>query len=316
MRRVTQKIFLLIVISGLFAFFLHNQWSKHHFALNGSQYSPLASQAHRKATIRSVCDEHNLTRTSYVLDRKVAAQLYVEHSHKFLYCEVPKVGCSNWKRIILLLNDSLGHTPGDLKHYQVHGSKQLKQLGAYPPEVQKQLLANYTKVMFTRDPLERVVSAYRDKFLHVDDVYYSKTIANQIKRTLGIDPKLNLTFEQFAQFIIQENASHRDTHWKPMYELCDPCSIKYDFIGKFTTITEDADYVLKIIGAHENLKFPTMKHHSNDSRTGKDLTIRYLDTISPVLFRKLMNVYSLDFSMFDYSNYNSTYSKVPKTEAS
>ncbi|TFJ95386.1 aldo/keto reductase diketogulonate reductase [Platysternon megacephalum] len=34
--------------------------------------------------------------------------------------------------------------------------------------------------MFTRDPLERLVSAYRDKLLH-SEPYYSITVANEMK---------------------------------------------------------------------------------------------------------------------------------------
>lgn len=270
------------------------------------------SQKSRKANVRSVCERNNLTNSSFVLDPKVAAQLYVEHSHQFIYCEVPKVGCSNWKRIILLLNESFGLSVNELAHYKVHASKLLIKLSSYPPSLQKQLLANYTKVMFTRNPLERLVSAYRDKFLHDDDIYYSETIANLIRKTLCIDSKANITFKQFARFIVKENPSYRDTHWKPMYQLCDPCNIQYDFIGKFETLVEDTDCVLRTIGAPKNLKYPSMKHHSNESRTNNDISIHYLEMLPPSLLREVMKVYSLDF-MFSYSYYNSTISKCPKT---
>ncbi|XP_056402775.1 carbohydrate sulfotransferase 9-like isoform X2 [Hyla sarda] len=313
MRRLQQKLILLIVSSALCVFYFHNKWRQHHILPVVTRYSYLDSQERRKANIRLVCEREDLINSSFVLDLKVAAQLYVEHSHKFIYCEVPKVGCSNWKRIILLLNESFDLSADELKHYQVHASQQLIKLSSYPPSLQKELLANYTKVMFTRDPIERVVSAFRDKFLHEDDVYYSKTFANIIRRALNIHSETNITFEQFAQFIIRENPSYRDTHWRPMYQLCDPCNIQYDFIGKFETLAQDADFVLKTIGAPENLKYPTIKHHSNESRTGDDTTISYLEMLSPILFRKFMNIYSLDFSMFEYSYYSSSVSKLPKT---
>ncbi|XP_069587865.1 carbohydrate sulfotransferase 9-like [Ranitomeya imitator] len=301
MRKLQQKVILLIISSAFFAFFLHYKQVKRYFRNDNPQYSVVEAQESRKAVVRSVCKSKNLSTSSFVLNRKVAAQLYVEHRHRFIYCEVPKVGCSNWKRIILLLNESLGRTLYELHHYQVHTSKQLKKLSSYPPSRQKEFLANYTKVMFTRDPLERVVSAYRDKFLHKDDVYYSKTIANLIKKSLGIQSKTNITFEQFANYITKEKPYYRDTHWKPMYQLCEPCNIQYDFIGKFETLADDADFVLKIIRAPKNLKYPTMKHHSNESRTNEDISISYLEMLPPILFRKFLSVYSLDFSIFGYS---------------
>ncbi|XP_075049522.1 carbohydrate sulfotransferase 9-like isoform X2 [Mixophyes fleayi] len=263
---------------------------------------------HRRAIVELYCEKNNLINSSVSLDQRVAAQLYVEHSHKFIYCEVPKVGCSNWKRIILLLNDSLGRSLTELKHYAVHTSSLLIKLRSYPPSIQTQLLANYTKVMFTRDPLERVVSAYRDKFLHEDDIYYSRNIANRIKRTVRKNENSteNITFEEFVRYIVQEDRRYRDTHWRPMYHLCDPCNIHYDIIGKFETIKQDADFVLKTIGAPKDLSYPNMKHHSNDTRTNDQISKHYLESLSSSLFGQLVNVYSVDFSMFEYSHYNNT----------
>ncbi|XP_069806233.1 carbohydrate sulfotransferase 9-like [Dendropsophus ebraccatus] len=338
MRRPKQRVFFLIIISfALCVFFTQSQWGKHRFLMglesmhNNTDLEYMASFSwlrwdgdesenkqvityveHRKANVRSVCERNNLTKSSFVLDRNVAAQLYVEHSHKFIYCEVPKVGCSNWKRIILQLNESLGLNVDELKHDQLHTSKLLIKLSNYPPSLQKELLANYTKVMITRDPIERVVSAYRDKFLHSDDSeYYTKVFPKMIRKLVAIDSKANITFEHFARFITKENPFYRDTHWKPMYQLCDPCNIQYDFIGKFETLEQDADYVLRTIGAPPNMKYPAIKQHSNESRTNEDITISYLEMLSPILFRKLMKVYNLDFPMFEYSYYNYTISKFP-----
>lgn len=260
---------------------------------------------HRNYMVNFSCGLKNHTNVSLPLNEKVAAQLYVEHSHKCIYCEVPKVGCSNWKRIILLLNDSLGRTINELGHYHVHSSPLLTKLSSYSLSKQEELLSNYTKVMFTRDPLERVVSAYRDKFLHDDDVYYSETMADSIRKRLKTEHnhKGKITFREFVSFIIVENPDYRDTHWKPTYQLCDPCKISYDIIGKYETLTRDADFVLKTIKAPKNLKYPSMKHHSNDSRTNEEITTQYLKMLPPDLFRQLLNVYSVDLFMFEYDHH-------------
>ncbi|XP_063804737.1 carbohydrate sulfotransferase 9-like isoform X2 [Pseudophryne corroboree] len=305
MRKVHQKLlFVLIISSAVFGFYFHIKWTKNMFFT--ASFQNLVTQENRKAIVMSICENNNLTNSSLSLDRKVAAQLYVEHSHKFIYCEVPKVGCSNWKRIILLLNKSLGLTVTDLNHYDVHKSRLLIKLSSYNSSVQRQLLANYTKVMFTRHPLERVVSAYRDKFLHEDDIYYSKMIANLIKKAIGKNTNSTekITFEDFARFIVTENPKYRDTHWKPMYHLCDPCNIHYDIIGKFETIKQDADFVLKFIGAPKDLIYPSIKHHANETRTNDQISRNYLESLPPSLYRQLTNVYSIDFSMFQYRYYN------------
>ncbi|XP_075049069.1 carbohydrate sulfotransferase 9-like [Mixophyes fleayi] len=259
---------------------------------------------HRRAIMKSFCEQNNLTNSFFVLNKKVAAQLYVEHSHKFIYCEVPKVGCSNWKRIIILLNESRGLTINELEKSDVHLSPFLIKLSSYPPSIQTQLLANYTKVMVTRHPLERVVSAYRDKFSHANKGYYGATIANIIKRRVRKNKNFteNITFQEFARYIVLENPQSADTHWKPMNLLCNPCKIHYDIIGKLETIKQDADFVLKSIGAPKNLSYPSIKHYSNEARTNDQISRHYLETLPPSLFRQLVKVYSVDFTMFEYNN--------------
>ncbi|KAM9290548.1 carbohydrate sulfotransferase 14-like, partial [Gastrophryne carolinensis] len=265
---------------------------------------PRGIYQHRSSVARKVCERNGLTNASSPLDGKVTAQLYVKPSHRFIYCEVPKVGCSNWKRVILLLNNPGKLSFSDLKHYQVHNSP-FRKLSSYPPDKQNELLANYTKVMFTRDPLQRVVSAYRDKFLHDDDLKYSRTIAQRIREKFGINVKStdNITFQQFIRFIVEEDPQERDVHWRPMYQLCDPCNVHYDVIGSFDTLKRDADYVLRTIGAPEDMTYPNLKHHSEDGRTNHNITRQYLDMLPPDLLGKLLNLYSIDFSMFEYEEY-------------
>ncbi|XP_068108025.1 carbohydrate sulfotransferase 9-like [Hyperolius riggenbachi] len=296
-----KRLFLFLISSALAIFVLQIKWTKVLNIPDSRQDEEIFK--HRSSTVKLMCEQNNLTHAAFPLDRNVFGQLYVEHSHKLIYCEVPKAGCSNWKRIILSLNDSLGLTLNELKHYKVHSSPLLRKLSHYPPSKQKEFLANYTKVMFTRDPLQRVVSAYRDKFLHEDDVYYSKTIAGIIKKRLKIN-STTITFEQFVRFIVVEDPKYRDTHWRPMYQLCDPCSIHYNVIGKFQTISRDAEFVLKTIRAPEDLKYPSMKHHWNASRTDDSITRQYLDTLPPDLLRQLLQVYTVDFSMFEYRGYS------------
>ncbi|KAM8920873.1 carbohydrate sulfotransferase 9-like [Pelodytes ibericus] len=262
----------------------------------------LDTQKHRKDTVKLVCQQHNLTgNASYKIPRLVSKLLFVEHNYKFIYCEVPKVGCTNWKRIILLLNQSL--SPTDLKHDDVHGHPSLLRLSSYPPTKQKELLQSYTKVMFVRDPLQRFVSAYRDKFLHKQEVYYYKTFAGYIKRKFRNDENSTeqVTFEEFSRYVIEKNPPYRDTHWMPMYQLCDPCNIQYDIVGKLETMTKDSDLVLKTIRAPENITYPSIKHYAGESRTNEKISMEYFRSLPTQLLKDLMEVYEVDFSMFEYT---------------
>ncbi|XP_053331395.1 carbohydrate sulfotransferase 8-like [Spea bombifrons] len=307
MLKIHQKLFALILVCVFFVIYSNSRWLRISFSNVFTQNSVI--YRHRQYIMRSVCQQNNLTgNSSYQIHPFVARQLFVEHTHRFIYCEVPKVGCTNWKRIILLLNKTLGATLNDLEHNSVHTHPLLTKLSAYSPTEQAELLNNYTKVMFVRDPLQRLVSAYRDKFLHEDEEYYYDTVAKIIKRSIGRSENSTgkITFEEFARFVVQENPLYRDTHWKPMYELCDPCNIRYDIVGKFETMKRDSDFVLKTIKAPKNLAYPSIKHYANETRTSKEISMRFFSSLSYMVLEKLMAVYRVDFAMFDYIPLNNS----------
>ncbi|KAM4013377.1 carbohydrate sulfotransferase 8-like isoform 2-T2 [Anomaloglossus baeobatrachus] len=258
------------------------------------------TQKSRKSILKSVCMRHNLKSSSWKIDPHVASQLMVEETHKFLYCEVPKVGCSNWKRIIILLKMNLNLKAEYLEHDEIHNNAELKRLSDYPEQEQKKMLETYIKVMFTRDPFQRLVSAYRDKLLHGVG-YQGIEIPRIIKAKYRKDKKSteNVNFNEFVQYLLTEKPKEMDVHWRPMHYLCDPCNINYDFLGKLETVKKDSDYVLKVLGAPSALKYPEIKQF-NESKTDTKTSSEYFSKISLQLIEALVAMYRLDFELFDY----------------
>ncbi|KAM4662506.1 carbohydrate sulfotransferase 9-like [Discoglossus pictus] len=299
MRRMQIKWFAVLTIScTVLGFIFHIQ---QRYPFYGESYKNSAIQHQRKSTIKIVCQHFNITNSSARIEHSVAWQLFVEHTHKFIYCEVPKAGCSNWKRVILLLNKTIGGRADDLKHKYVHTTSLLRRLSDYSPEEQIQLLNNYTKVMVTRDPLMRLVSAYRDKFFH-NESYYRETIEGAIKALTrkNRNSTEKVTFEEFARYIIKENPKYRDTHWRPMFQLCDPCNIQYDIVGKFETMNQDAASILQTIGAPKGMEYPSVKHFPIEARTNENMIIDHYRKLPINVLRRLLHIYRFDFSMFDY----------------
>nr|XP_060619577.1 carbohydrate sulfotransferase 8-like [Anolis sagrei ordinatus] len=262
----------------------------------------LKKQRNRTDILNNTCLKKSLSSSEWQLEHDVAWQLFVDDNHKFIYCEVPKVSCSNWKKIILLFTLNLSRDTSEVNHGTIHVTKLLRRLTTYPPEQQMELLTTYTKVMFTRHPLERLVSAYRDKFLH-SEPYYSITVANKIKAFSRKDTNSTkkVTFPEFVNYLLTRNPSEMDVHWKPMFLLCDPCNIHYDILGKLETLVEDADHVLRRIGAPESLHFPNGKIYTSEKRTSKAITSNYLKQLSFDQVQKVKEVYQKDFSLFNYS---------------
>ncbi|PKU30451.1 carbohydrate sulfotransferase 9-like [Limosa lapponica baueri] len=262
----------------------------------------LAMQYDRKTTLASACLKNNLLKLSSQLDSSVASQLFVEHKYKFIYCEVPKVGCSNWKRTIFLLQTELHTEASEIEHDFIHQTSAIKKLVSYPPAKQQNFLNNYTKVMFTRHPLERLVSAYRDKLLH-SEPYYSDTIANQIRAMFRKNKNSSekVSFQEFVSFIIANPPNTLDIHWKPMFLLCDPCNIHYDILGKYETLGLDSEHVLKVIGAPESLHYPSLKRYGSEKRTNHDITLEYLRQLNSEQIKKINKLYHMDFVLFNYT---------------
>ena len=91
----------------------------------------------------------------------------VDEKHKILYCELPKTGCTNWKKTLLKLIQP--DTFGKMKWENIHsphgkkGDNGYRYLNTYPKEKQIEYLETFYKFSFVRHPLERLLSAYRDK---------------------------------------------------------------------------------------------------------------------------------------------------------
>ncbi|KAM4898274.1 carbohydrate sulfotransferase 9-like [Sylvia borin] len=302
---MNQKMLAFLVPNFLFGIVLFGFFCKRQKTLTDvfphSTENWLAIQNGRKNTLDFVCLKNNLNKPRSKLDSGVANQLFVEHKHKFVYCEVPKVGCSNWKRTIFVLQSDLNAKAAEIEHDNIHHTSLIKRLVSYPPALQKEFLSNYTKVMFTRHPLERLVSAYRDKLLHSEQ-YYSTTLADEI-RAMFRKKKTSekVSFQEFVNYVMAKPPQNLDIHWKPMFLLCDPCNIHYDILGKYETLGLDSEHVLKAIGAPESLQFPSLKRYGSEKRTDSSITLEYLRQLTSQQIEKIKKLYEMDFFLFNYT---------------
>ncbi|XP_053252304.1 carbohydrate sulfotransferase 9 [Podarcis raffonei] len=239
---------------------------------------------------------------------RMVSRIYVEDKHKVLYCEVPKAGCSNWKRVLMVLS-GVADSAANITHDAAHYGKHLRKLVSYNLKGIHKRLKTYTKVIFVRDPMERLVSAFRDKFEHPNSYYhpvFGKAIIKKYRLNadrVALATGSGVKFKEFIQYLLD---SHRpvgmDTHWEQISQLCYPCAINYDYIGKFETLGDDANYFLRLIGAPEGLTFPNFKdRHSSEKRTNLEVVRQYLAEISTTERQQIYNFYYLDYLMFNYS---------------
>uniref|UniRef100_A0AAV2K1M5 Carbohydrate sulfotransferase n=1 Tax=Knipowitschia caucasica TaxID=637954 RepID=A0AAV2K1M5_KNICA len=168
-------------------------------------------------------------------------------------------------------------------------------------------LKHYTKFIFVRDPLVRLISAYKNKFLEDNDAYYQvygirilkhfSNMSHPSKVNEAGKSRVYPSFQQFLEFITDPDIlrTHRlDVHWRPQHQLCLPCTIKYDFVGHQETLQEDADLLLKMLNI--DIAFP----HSPSIPNNADSVKVWFKSVPKATMRKLYKMYELDFKLFGY----------------
>lgn len=244
-----------------------------------------------------------------VANRKnLLSHFMVDDRNKYIYCYIPKVACTQWKKVMMFTADTADKPFQDISHIDVHYKNKLPLLSdteKYSDIDVLERLADYTKLMVVRSPLERLVSAYQDKFLSnaYDAAAFKKNYArNMIKAVRGEDVETGdgMQFKEFLQYLssgYQKPGSFQE-HWKPMYDLCHPCSINYDFIAKFSTLEDDSNRILdNVIQGIERqrIEFPKVV----PSKTPEILE-EYLAEIDPALLEAVKRIYMADHEMFGY----------------
>ena len=169
-------------------------------------------------------------------------------------------------------------------------------------ERQRQILATYYKFMFVRHPITRFRSAYRmfKSLTESKEIASPKHIHNKRFSTLFKGDWVHAfpSYEEFA-FTIgthwRDIEEARNVHWRDQLSLCEPCTIKYDFIGKQEYLTEEGNYVLRQINASETFPNPI------DGITSWTKSVKAFKELSKQTQHLVQGIYANDFQ---YLNYN------------
>ena len=163
----------------------------------------------------------------------------------------------------------------------------------------KRYANNYYKFMIVREPMERLASCYYDKII-INPAKSLILFRNAIKKVISKSQKVRrkyVTFADFLQVVVigkRGNATNFGRHWLPFYILCTPCSIEYDYIGKF----ENISLFLDSIGANTTL-WKNKKMSFNKS-THFEMLIK---SVPREILVKTYQTMKLDYELFDY-NFN------------
>nr|XP_033962269.1 carbohydrate sulfotransferase 12-like [Pseudochaenichthys georgianus] len=266
------------------------------------------TQGLRKQLLRETCAGDKETfkhRLEDVRDEELA-NLIVDDKHGIIYCYIPKVACTNWKKVMFSLTQDEPYPDPVSISRNIHLPNTLPLLISFPRLEMKAKLKHYTKFLFVRDPFVRLISAYRDKFLKRNEEFYQKIgrhilrlYANQPDPPHSVDKAIasgiRVSFQNFIQYLVERNVPF-EPHWRQMQRLCLPCLIKYDFVGHQETLQQDTSQLLKILMLQDDIQFP----HSYENMTTHAVLLDWFSAVPLEDRRKLYELYEEDFRMFGY----------------
>ncbi|KAK7080695.1 Sulfotransferase [Halocaridina rubra] len=259
-----------------------------------------------KSHLRRVCSAMNISIpiTDYQL-----INVLVDDTRRVLYCSVPKVASTSWKRIwSRLTGEKMESINEPFFRRELHRRLYFHTL--YGPKFSYDrwnMLATYKKFIFVRHPLERIVSAYIDKALMPsDDIFnFPNYFRGKYFDKFGIrlSNETDVSFSDFMKFILSDDVEKpgglvlHDAHWMSVHKICNPCAIDYDFIGTFEHLAEDTRHVLEWLQAEDVANsLPAPVRPTNATR----LVQEYWNQVSRPLKREFLNHYILDYLSFDY----------------
>jgi len=264
--------------------------------------------------------------------RYAAHHMYVNREHKLLYCAIPKVACTEWMKLFFRLmgkgrdNGRWNNDP----HFR--GDKPL--FNRLMNETEATAIMNdpaWTKFAFFRDPAERLLSAYLDKFAN-GKRYATGSYAVRIFKTRG------LNFSGFVDRVASGNrvrsnpdGLHPNTnpHWRPQRFMCNLEKFlpAYNFLGSFDRLADHAERLLRGAGLWEEYgasgwgkrgKITQLVHSAkaavlpNATAAGfamfrfnaawhatKRMKPEQHDLFTPELLTKVRRAYRMDYAMFD-----------------
>jgi chondroitin 4-sulfotransferase 11 len=268
----------------------------------------------RLQNIRERCEKIKGQRPSleqiWESGQEIEFPMIVDEGNKLMYCELPKVGSSNWKRVLIKLTDERFEDirnvlairkPRKLDHYN------LTYLTDYPVEKRLEMLKTYYTFTVVRDPIERVLSAYRDKAFDEFRGGIGRRTYSFLEKRNQADKFIDYDVESFHRFVAYLSARGpevgakgdfgiRVRHWTRFFDICRVCDVDWNFLGKVESIVEDAAYMLADVNLSSVVEYPYYR-----KATDTDQIKRYFSGLTKEGLERLYYTYQLDFELFQYS---------------
>jgi tetratricopeptide (TPR) repeat protein len=242
----------------------------------------------------------------------------INHQYRFIYCPIYKVACSSFKKLILKLNEpeKFQEIMSGLSGFQFHiYIDRAYSLFRYTAEEASQIWQDeqYFKFVFVRNPWNRLVSAYLNKFMQTSPKPFTLEVIQSVyeRQNLTPDYERSITFKQFINYLVVTEDELLNGHWKPQYLFLG--NNKFDFIGKFETLTQDFQYIKQKLNLELDLEWANKTEKTENINVLENYADYYPDSLrqlkqmpnyksfyTPDLVELVRERYRNDVEMFDY----------------
>ncbi|CAM9252478.1 unnamed protein product, partial [Heterosigma akashiwo] len=179
---------------------------------------------------------------------------------KLIFCGIPKVGMTEWVKFFRHVVGAKDYL--SLPHFKKDRENFLMSRLDISTATQLFDDPTWTKAVFFRNPLDRLLSAYMDK---IAGMAFTQTVFNiSTNDETEKNRRPVLTFSEFVDKLTDQSTLEdcddpkgltacTDPHWRPQMLTCglDHLLPKYDFIGNFDHISAHTQMLLEKVGLWE-----------------------------------------------------------------
>lgn len=291
-------------------------------------------QSNRTSLVQKTCAEFSSTKNSN-LHRDCRLNLdgiLIDKTNRILYCAIPKVASSSLKLAMAFMTGRVNRNVTDTS-YPVHSKSWLRSVGIFSLDYLfdndsrwlKKVWSSLRTFIVVRHPIERLISAYVDKFT-LDNKFsdyfqhrYGRKIVRLYRNVSESRPRRNtnvgrrpreaddwghdVSFKEFVRFLIDQKipcAHKSNPHWMSYFELCHPCFIDYSYVIHYENLTDEMWHLWESLYSEANVD-EVLKRRNAGKTKSRDLASHYVNQLPYSYRRALFATYELDFRLFRYS---------------
>jgi Sulfotransferase family len=227
------------------------------------------------------------------------AQIDVLPQHRILYLCIPKCASTTIRMALSAMIRQAPATPEQVHLRRYSGLKSPKQVGS---STFRRLVHDRATLRFSfvRNPYDRLVSAWADKFQSKPLVAGDPFIEAYLKLRKAMDLPLpkqadeTLSFADFVHFAAATADRRVDAHWQLQDDMLNLPGIGFDFIGKVESFSQDFVRVMEHVGA-DHAMATAINAHFNKSRRKP-----WRDYYTAALADQAYRAYERDFDRLHY----------------